>query len=73
MKAFFAKIWTATKAFFAKVWSWSLANKVIAISIASTVVVGTTCAIVLPIALHEHSYAEEWTYDATNHWHGATC
>ena len=22
---------------------------------------------------HEHTYEEEWTYDATHHWHEATC
>ena len=22
---------------------------------------------------HEHTYAEEWTTDATHHWHEATC
>ena len=22
---------------------------------------------------HVHTYAEEWTYDATHHWHVATC
>ena len=73
MKAFFVKFLTSAKAFFTKAWAWSLAHKVVAIAIAATVVVGTTCAIVLPIALHEHSYAEEWTTDATNHWHDATC
>ena len=23
--------------------------------------------------VHEHIFAEEWTYDETNHWHAATC
>ena len=23
--------------------------------------------------VHEHTFAEEWTYDETNHWHAATC
>ena len=22
---------------------------------------------------HEHSFSKEWTSDATNHWHAATC
>ena len=61
------------KAFLAKIWTWILANKVIAIAAASVLVVGTTCAIVLPIALHDHSYAEEWSSDAESHWHDATC
>ena len=69
MKAFLEKV----KAFFAKVWKWSLANKAIAIGTAAVVVAGAACAIVLPIALHEHSYSTEWTTDATNHWHVATC
>ena len=61
------------KAFFSKIWTWVLAHKIIAIVVASVLVVGTTCAIVLPIALHEHSYATEWSSDAENHWHDATC
>ena len=61
------------KAFFTKAWSWILGHKLIAIIIAAVLVVGTTCAIVLPIALHEHSYAAEWSSDAENHWHVATC
>ena len=61
------------KAFFSKIWTWILAHKIIAIVVASVLVVGTTCAIVLPIALHEHSYATEWSSDADNHWHDATC
>jgi len=61
------------KAFFSKIWTWILAHKIIAIVAASVLVVGTTLAIVLPIALHEHSFAEEWSSDAENHWHDATC
>lgn len=26
-----------------------------------------------PVAQHEHTFAETWTYDETNHWHAATC
>ena len=73
MKAFFGKIWTWIKSTATKVWKWSVAHKAIAITTAAVVVAGTTCAIVLPIALHEHSYATEWSSDAENHWHDATC
>ena len=73
MKEFFAKMWNGIKAGFAKVWSWSVAYKAIAITIASTVVVGTTCAIVLPIALHNHKFVDAWSSDATSHWHAAKC
>lgn len=24
-------------------------------------------------AVHEHGFAEKWSYDETNHWHAATC
>ena len=61
------------KAFLSKIWTWIVSNKIIAIVAASVIVVGTTCAVVLPIALHEHSYADEWSCDAENHWHDATC
>ena len=61
------------KAFFSNIWTRILAHKIIAIVVASVLVVGTPCAIVLPIALHEHSYATEWSIDAENHWHDATC
>lgn len=61
------------KAFFGKIWSWALAHKAIAITLAVVLVAGVTCAIVLPIALHEHSFATEWSADATNHWHAASC
>ena len=73
MKAFFAKVWNATKSLFKKTWAISMAHKAIAIAVAATVVVGTTCAIALPIALHNHKFAEEWCTDAENHWHTATC
>lgn len=73
MKAFFAKVWNATKGAFSKAWAWSIGHKAIAIAVAATVVVGTTCAIALPIALHNHKFAEEWCTDAENHWHSATC
>ena len=73
MKAFFAKVWNAIKSAFSKAWAWSIGHKAIAIAVAATVVVGATCAIVLPIALHNHKFAEEWCTDAENHWHAATC
>ena len=25
------------------------------------------------LSIHEHTFAEEWTYDETNHWHAANC
>ena len=31
------------------------------------------CAAGLAACGHEHTYAEEWTTDATHHWHEATC
>ena len=61
------------KAFFGKIWAWIVAHKVVSIVIAAALVVGTTSAIVLPIALHKHSFATEWSSDADNHWHDATC
>lgn len=61
------------KAFLQKVWAWIVGHKAIAIAVAAVVVVGSTCAIVLPTALHKHTYSTEWTADATNHWHKATC
>lgn len=61
------------KAFFSKIWSWIKLNKVISIVIASVFTVGVACSIVLPITLHEHSYSAEWSNDAENHWHDATC
>lgn len=51
-----------------------LKHKLLCIVLACVVVVGITCAIVLPIALkHEHTYSEEWSSDENNHWHKATC
>lgn len=61
------------KAIFSKLWAWIVGHKIIAISVASVIVVGSTCGIVLPIALHEHSYKTEWSTDAQNHWHDAEC
>ena len=61
------------KAFFGKIWSWILAHKIIAIVAASVLAIGMICAIVLPIALHEHSYSADWSTDANNHWHDAVC
>ena len=61
------------KAFFSKMWAWIVSHKIIAISVASVIVVGSTLGIVLPIALHEHSYKTEWSTDAQNHWHDAEC
>ena len=73
MKEFFNKLWLKTKAVSKKAWTAVKAHKAISIASAATLVVGTTCAIVLPIALHNHKYASEWTNDAESHWHVATC
>ena len=54
-------------------WAWIVSHKIIAISVASVIVAGSTLGIVLPIALHEHSYKTEWSTDAQNHWHDAEC
>ena len=61
------------KAFFTKAWAWILVHKVISIAVAAVVVIGATLGIVLPIALHDHDFATEWSSDAENHWHAATC
>ena len=73
LKAFFGKAWTATKAFSIKAGKWIVANKLISIPVAVVLVGGIACAIALPIALHEHDFATEWSTDADNHWHNATC
>ena len=41
-------------------------------------IIATVLTVVCCIALfagcnHAHTYAEEWSYDETNHWHAATC
>lgn len=73
LKAFFSKAWTATKAFSIKAGKWIVANKLISIPVAVVLVGGIACAIALPIALHEHDFATEWSTDANNHWHSAIC
>ena len=73
IKAFFSKAWTATKAFSIKAGKWIVANKLISIPVAVVLVGGIACAIALPIALHEHDFATEWSSDANNHWHSAIC
>ncbi|MBR3684857.1 MAG: hypothetical protein IKL86_01115, partial [Clostridia bacterium] len=73
LKAFFSKAWTATKAFSIKAGKWIVANKLISIPVAVVLVGGIACAIALPIALHEHDFATEWSTDADNHWHSAIC
>lgn len=49
------------KNFFKKVWAWVLKNKLWSAVIASVVVAGIVCAIVLPIALnrHKHNFVHE--------------
>ena len=71
LKAFFSKAWTATKAFSIKAGKWIVANKLISIPVAVVLVGGIACAIALPIALHEHDFATEWSTDADNQWHSA--
>lgn len=71
--AFFGKLWLKIQSATKKVWALAKLHKVISIAIAATVVAGTTCAIVLPIALHNHEYSDAWTSDAESHWHEASC
>lgn len=53
-----------------KIKQWIVSHKLWSIVIASALVVCITLAIVLPIALsHKHSYGEDWSTDATYHWH----
>ena len=61
------------KAFFKKVWAWIVAHKVVSIVIASVLAVGIALAIILPIALHQHDYEENWSQGYISHWHNATC
>ena len=35
--------------------------------------VGETCTVCGYVAPHEHTFSEEWTSDASGHWHAATC
>lgn len=50
--------------------NWIIAHKLLSIIIAAVILVGATCAIVLPIALsHKHEFATTWTYDGESHWH----
>lgn len=32
-----------------------------------------TISLLCGCEMHEHTFSEEWTYDATHHWHEATC
>lgn len=53
-----------------KIKQWIVSHKLWSIVIASALVVCITLAIVLPITLsHKHSYSEDWSTDATYHWH----
>lgn len=64
------------KQFFSKLWAKIVAHKVVSIVVASVLVVGIACAVVLPITLkkHVHTYSTEWTaIDDDYHWHKATC
>ena len=71
--AFFGKVWLKTKSATKKVWALAKLHKVVSIASAATVVAGATCAIALPIALHNHEYSDKWTFDTESHWHEASC
>ena len=56
-----------------KIKQWIVSNKVWSIVIASVLVVAITLAIALPLALaHRHTYSEDWSHDASYHWHDCT-
>lgn len=56
-----------------KIKQWIVSNKVWSIVIASVLVVAIALAIALPLALrHKHEYSEDWSKDATCHWHACT-
>ncbi|MBE5764478.1 MAG: hypothetical protein E7339_02610 [Clostridiales bacterium] len=59
--------------FLSKIGAWIASHKLISLLLALVVIVGVVCAILLPPALHKHSFSSEWTYDEGNHWHVATC
>ena len=43
------------------------------ISLIAIVMLCCTTMFVACLSNHEHTFAEEWSYDDTNHWHEATC
>lgn len=51
---------------------WIVSHKLIAIIIASVLAVGIILAIVLPIALNQHTFSESWSVDSKYHWHMCT-
>ena len=74
MKAFFSKIWSWATSTASKAWKWSVAHKAIAITTASVVFAGATCAIVLPIVLrHEHEFGTELQKNDTHHYYACEC
>ena len=57
-----------------KFWAWILKHKVASIVIASIVAVGTTCAIVIPIATrHKHDFGSDLKHNDTHHWYLCEC
>lgn len=62
------------KEFFGKIKAWIIGHKLVSIIIASVLVVGIGCAIVLPIALKEdHTFGTELEYDDTYHYYACEC
>ena len=56
-----------------KIKQWIVAHKVWSIVIASVLVVAIALSIALPLALrHKHTYSEDWSTDASYHWHACT-
>lgn len=55
-----------------KIKQWIVSHKVWSIVIASVLAVGITLAIVLPLTIHSHPFAEEWSVNSTYHWHACT-
>lgn len=53
-----------------KIKQWIVTHKLLSIIISSVLVVGVSLAVILPLALaHEHTYSDDWSKDATYHWH----
>lgn len=52
---------------------WIVAHKLVSIIIASVLVVGIALAIALPLTLvHKHTFSQDWSADASYHWHECT-
>lgn len=53
-----------------KIKQWIVLHKLTSILVSSVLVVGVSLAVALPLALaHKHTYSEDWSQDATYHWH----